>query len=242
MASFVGYYRVSTAGQGRSGLGLEAQRVAVLNYVNSVGGVLIDEVEEIESGKFSDRVKLHEALVNCRRTKSTLVIAKLDRLSRSVLFISQLIASKVEFVAADMPAANKLTIHIIAAMAEYERDAISQRTKDALKAAKARGVVLGNPSLAEAAKDAVRRKRAIADSFALGVYPHIQQIRRHGIHSLSRTAAILESSGVRTSYGGRWWATSVANVIRRAESLSKEGATPKVMLDEKSTNDKTASH
>lgn len=223
MSLFVGYYRVSTTAQGKSGLGLEAQREAVLGYVKSVGGDLVDEYMEIESGSVSTRAKLAAALKKCRQIKAMLVIAKLDRLARNVYFISQLIESRVEFVAADMPTANKLTVHIIAAMAEYERDAISQRTKDALRAAKARGTVLGNPDVAALSKVGVKRKKEIADSFAETVYPKIEQLRAGGVTSLARIAALLEANGVKTPRGGQWWATSVGNALKRVENSRLAG-------------------
>jgi DNA invertase Pin-like site-specific DNA recombinase len=141
---FVAYYRVSTDKQGRSGLGLEAQREAVRPYLNGGNWTLADEVTEIESGKRNDRPELDRALGLCRLYGATLVVAKLDRLARNVAFISKLMESGVEFVAVDFPQANRLTI--LAAVAEHEMAMISQRTKAALAAAKARGVQLGNPA------------------------------------------------------------------------------------------------
>src|SRR5277367_4199142 len=140
---FVAYYRVSTAKQGASGLGLEAQQESVRSYLNGGRWKMVDEVTEIESGKRNDRPALASALSLCRIHKATLIIAKLDRLARNVHFISGLMESKVDFVAVDFPQANKLTVHILAAVAEHEALMISQRTKAALGAAKARGVVLG---------------------------------------------------------------------------------------------------
>jgi hypothetical protein len=140
---FVSYIRVSTQRQGRSGLGLEAQRDAVTNHLNGGRWSLIAEVVEVESGKRSDRPKLAEALRLCRASKATLVIAKLDRLARNVAFIANLMESGVEFVACDMPQANRFTLHILAAVAEHEAAMISARTKAALAAAKARGIRLG---------------------------------------------------------------------------------------------------
>src|SRR6266436_4972669 len=140
---FVAYYRVSTDRQGRSGLGLDAQRYAVMRHVASHDGELIADFCEIESGKRSDRPQLAAAIAAAKKAKATLIIAKLDRLARNVHFISGLMESGVEFVAADMPMANRLTVHILAAVAEHEREAISARTKAALAAAKARGVELG---------------------------------------------------------------------------------------------------
>src|SRR6516162_4186183 len=132
---FIAYYRVSTDRQGKSGLGLDAQRKAVEDYLNGGRWTLVDEFTEIESGKRNDRPKLEEALAACKKQKAKLVIAKLDRLSRNLAFIATLMDSGVEFVAVDNPHANKLTVHILAAVAQHERDLISQRTKDALQAA-----------------------------------------------------------------------------------------------------------
>src|SRR5918911_4494153 len=141
---FVSYLRVSTDRQGKSGLGLEAQRKAVEDYLNSGSRILVAEFMEVESGKHDARPKLAEALAMCRRCGATLIIAKLDRLARNIAFISNLMESGVEFVAADFSQANRLTVHILAAVAEHEAEAISRRTKKALAAAKARGVELGS--------------------------------------------------------------------------------------------------
>src|SRR5271163_4507783 len=140
---FISYLRVSTARQGISGLGLEAQREAVLNYLNGGRWTLVQEVVEVESGKRNDRPALAEALRLCRKHRATLIIAKLDRLARNVHFISALMESGVEFVAVDMPEANRFVVHIMAAVAEQEAEALSKRTKAALAAAKARGTQLG---------------------------------------------------------------------------------------------------
>src|SRR3954454_18915621 len=143
---FVAYYRVSTQKQGASGLGLDAQRKAVADYLDGGRWSLVAEFTEVESGKRNDRPELAKALATCRRTGATLIIAKLDRLARNVAFVSNLMEAGVEFVAVDFPTANRLTIHILAAVAEHEREMISARTKDALVAAKARGTRLGNPN------------------------------------------------------------------------------------------------
>jgi DNA invertase Pin-like site-specific DNA recombinase len=133
---FVAYYRVSTDKQGQSGLGLQAQHQAVMNYLNGGPWTLVAEHTEVESGKRNARPELQKALAACRRHKAKLVIAKLDRLSRNLHFITSVMESGVEFIACDNPHANKLTIHILAAVAEHEREAISERTKAALAAAK----------------------------------------------------------------------------------------------------------
>src|SRR5258705_8901711 len=139
---FVAYFRVSTDKQGKSGLGLEAQREAVNSYLDGGRWSLVQEFVEVESGKRNDRPELTAALAACKRHKARLVIAKLDRLSRNLAFIATLMDSGVEFIAVDNPHANKLTVHILAAVAQHEREMISERTTAALQAAKARGVRL----------------------------------------------------------------------------------------------------
>jgi DNA invertase Pin-like site-specific DNA recombinase len=170
---FVAYYRVSTQRQGRSGLGLEAQQNAVFNYLNGGDWRLVAEVTEVESGKRSDRPKLAEVLKLCRLHGATLIIAKLDRLARNVAFISNLTESGVEFHAVDFPQANRLTVHILAAVAEHEAKVISERTKAALAAAKRRGVKLGGyrgttmtKAMRKAASEAIT-KRAKARAAAI---------------------------------------------------------------------------
>jgi DNA invertase Pin-like site-specific DNA recombinase len=185
---FIAYFRVSTDKQGKSGLGLEAQREAVLSYLNGGSWTLFADYTEVESGKHADRPQLAAALAACKKHRAKLVIAKLDRLSRNLAFIAALMDSGVEFVAVDNPHANKLTVHILAAVAQHEREMIAQRTKDALKAAKARGQRLGNPKLAQARKRAGESNRKAADQFAANVLPVIQQIRASGIQSLRGVA------------------------------------------------------
>jgi DNA invertase Pin-like site-specific DNA recombinase len=177
---FVAYYRVSTDRQGKSGLGLDAQRKSVMDYLNGGSWELVAELVEVESGKHSERPKLAAALDACRKHKAKLVIAKLDRLSRNLAFIATLMKSGVEFIAVDNPHANKLTVHIPAAVAQHEREMISEPTKAALQAAKRRGVKLGNPRLAEAAQRAVESLKATADQFAANVLPVIREIQSGG--------------------------------------------------------------
>src|SRR5262249_17418613 len=171
---FVAYFRVSTDKQGKSGLGLEAQREAVLGYLNGGRWLLVQEFVEIESGKRNDRPQLTAALAACKRQKAKLVIAKLDRLSRNLAFIAALMEAEVEFVGVDNPHANKLTVHILAAVAQHERELIAQRTRDALQAAKARGKKLGNPKLFAARKRAVEGNKAAAARYAANVLPVIR--------------------------------------------------------------------
>jgi len=222
MPSFVAYYRVSTQGQGYSGLGLDAQRAAVHTYVQQVCGNLADEFTEIESGALDERIQLNAALKLCRTQKALLVIAKLDRLARSVHFIAQLLNSGVEFVAADMPHANKLTIHIIAAVAEYEREVIALRTKAALAAAKVRGVKLGNPRAAQAADKGREIVRNQANDYARNLMPIFEGLRTQGMSSYSELARALAERGIPTQRGGQWSAAGVSNIVKRQTELGLE--------------------
>ena len=222
MCRVVAYYRVSTADQGRSGLGLEAQRQAVRNLCESRGWEVIDERTEVESGKTSNRPQLSAALHHAKVTGSTLVVAKLDRLSRSVAFLSALQDSGAKFVAADMPEANDLTVHIMAAVAQAEREAISKRTKDALRVAKAAGRKLGNPNGAQALRRAgkgnaaaVERVKAGADSYAHDLAPVVADIKASGVTSLGGIAAELNARHIQTRRGGKWYPSSVKNLLRR---------------------------
>src|SRR5215471_17164459 len=185
---FVAYFRVSTDKQGKSGLGLDAQRHAVQQYLNGGTWSLIGDFTEVESGKRNERPELVKALAACKRNKAKLVIAKLDRLSRNLAFIAALMDSGVEFVAVDNPHANKLTVHILAAVAQHEREMIAQRTRDALQAAKARGMKLGNPKLAAARKSAIEGNRAAAERYAANVRPVIREIQASGVQSLRGVA------------------------------------------------------
>jgi DNA invertase Pin-like site-specific DNA recombinase len=221
---FVSYLRVSTDKQGEHGLGIEAQRKAVLDYLNGGRHELIAEyVEEVESGKRADRPRLAEAMHMAKVTGATLVIAKLDRLSRSVAFLSALMDSGADFVAADMPLANRLTVHILAAVAEHEREAISARTKAAMGAAKARGRVFGNPNGAapfrRAGKGNVAAVEAVvsrADAHARDVMPVVEDVRASGITSLKGIAGELNRRGILTPQRGKWTATSVRRLLARA--------------------------
>lgn len=218
---FIAYYRVSTDRQGRSGLGLEAQREAVTGYLNGGDWQLLGEFVEVESGKRHDnRPQLAAALAECRKHKATLVIAKLDRLARNVAFIANLMEGNVEFVAVDFPAANKLTLHVLAAVAEHEREQISKRTKAALAVRKAQGAQLGNrTNLAAAQAKGSAANQAAADKFASNVLPIINQVKAAGITSYSGIADTLNARGIKTARGGAWHATTVRNVMMRAPAL-----------------------
>jgi DNA invertase Pin-like site-specific DNA recombinase len=193
---WVSYLRVSTDRQVRSGLGLEAQREAVANYLDGGQWTLAAEYVPVESGKRSDRPQLVAALAACKKLKAKLVVAKLDRLSRNLAFLAKLIDSGVTFVAADMPHANKMTLQVLAVFAEDEREAISARTKAALQAAKARGVKLGGPKLAEARRSGWASNKAIADKFAANTKPIIEQMKASGVTSLRAIARALNARGV----------------------------------------------
>ena len=213
---FVAYYRVSTDRQGRSGLGLEAQRKAVMDYLNGGAWELVGEFTEIESGKHSDRPELAKAITACRKQRARLVIAKLDRLSRNLAFIATLMESGVEFVAVDNPTANKLTVHILAAVAQHEREMISERTKAALAAAKARGTKLGTPDPRGAVKRMVRARKANAKRFAANVLPMIRAVQAMGFTSKAAIAAELNARKVPTARGKEWTHVQVGAVLARA--------------------------
>lgn len=208
--AFIAYYRVSTDRQGDSGLGLEAQRASVARFIGSAS--LLAEFQEIESGKsHSNRPKLAAALEECRRRNATLVIAKLDRLARDVHFISGLMKGGVEFVAVDMPQANRLTVHILAAVAEHEREAISERTKAALGAAKARGTRLGNPRWQESIAKARAARNPTLPS--LNVVALMIQHRTQG-KTYRQIAAELNSMSLKAPRGGTWHDTTVRRAVR----------------------------
>ena len=213
---FVGYYRVSTDRQGQSGLGLDAQRKAITDYLNGGAWELVGKFTEVESGKKLQRPELTRAMDACRKHKARLVIAKLDRLSRNLAFIATLMELGVEFVAADMPFANKLTIHILAAVAEHEREAISERTKAALAAAKARGTRLGNPNPAYALKRMRAARRVEVERFAANVLPVIREIQAAGYDSCNAIAGQLKARKIATARGGRWTHMQVGQILARS--------------------------
>ncbi|AMG76312.1 recombinase family protein [Sphingopyxis granuli] len=217
---FISYYRVSTQKQGRSGLGLEAQRRAVADYLNGGEWELLDEFVEIESGRRKDRPQLKAALEMCRRKKATLVIAKLDRLARNVAFVATLLEGRIKFICCDMPEADSTMLQIYSAIAEREAAKISERTKAALAAAKARGKQLGwsIPDRIEEQKVAAQRGAAAnrdqAQRFASNVLPIVDSIRAAGIRSLAATAEALNARGIATARGGRWHAATVRRLIQ----------------------------
>jgi DNA invertase Pin-like site-specific DNA recombinase len=219
MDKWVSYLRVSTARQGKSGLGLEAQRYAVETYLNGGKWELIKEYVEVETGKRSDRPELAAALSACRVYGAKLVIAKMDRLSRNAHFLLGLQEAGVEFVAADMPNANRLTVGIMAMVAEQEGKAISERTKAALAEAKRRGVKLGGDR--GVVPDAESRRKAGAavqrrvEQRTRDLAPTVTQIQGRGINSLQGIARALNSMGITTARGGQWDATQVKRLLAR---------------------------
>lgn len=222
MKKIVCYLRVSTARQGSSGLGLDAQLQAVQHYATSMSFSIISTFTEIETGKLNTRPELIKALHLAKVTGATLVIAKLDRLSRNAAFLMTLQDAGVKFVAADLPQANNLTIGIMALVAQQEAEAISKRTKEALQAAKRRGKVLGNPNGAAALLKAARGNTAAlsaiktkADNHAANLQPVIYTLKTEGIISLGGIAKALNERGMLTPRGGTWYKTSVSNLLAR---------------------------
>jgi DNA invertase Pin-like site-specific DNA recombinase len=219
--ALVTYCRVSTKAQGRSGLGLEAQREALARFAVTEDFEIVREFIEIETGKGADaldrRPQLAAALAEARRRRCPVAVAKLDRLSRDVHFISGLMAERVPFVVAELGAdVDPFILHLFAALAEKERAMIATRTRDALARAKARGVKLGGPKLAQARKAAVEAIEANADRHASNVLPIIREIQRAGATSLRAIADALNARGVPTARGGRWQAQTVSNALARA--------------------------
>lgn len=214
---YVSYLRVSTQRQGQSGLGIEAQRAAVEGYLTTVGGTLLEEHIEVESGSNKNRPILVQSIAQAKKASATLVIAKLDRLARNVAFVSALMEAGVEFVAVDFPAANKLLIHIMAAVAEHERTLISERTKAALAIAKTRGVRLGanGERLAE-------NHKAAAMQFAASLREPIRDAVGDGLLTLQSIADRLNRDGHLTREGASWSATGVRRIMHRLELRGRE--------------------
>lgn len=210
MTKFVVYCRVSTGRQEISGLGIEAQREAVERYARQVGGEVVAEFVETVGGAKAHRPELAKALALCRRTKATILIARLDRLSRSLSFVAQLLDANVEIRCADMPEANRLLLQMLAVFSEHERQMIRDRTKAALAAAKARGVVLGINGQRLAADN-----RAAADRHAHGLKDAISEAAAQGCVSLSQVASYLTVQGYPTASGGKWHPMTVKRVMDR---------------------------
>ena len=210
MQRWVTYLRVSTSKQGISGLGIEAQREAVTAFARARAGLIIAEYVEVESGKKADRPSLAAAIGEAKRAGAVLLIAKLDRLSRSVALISSLMEAKVEFQAVDLPDASRLVVHIMAAVAEHEREMISNRTKAALAAAKARGVRLG-------VNGRVLADQAIADAMAFcqPLETVVREVVAEGASNVREVAAGLNARGILARQGGQWWPSNTGVLLRR---------------------------
>lgn len=228
--AIVGYQRVSTKGQGESGLGIEAQETAIQAYARQTGTNVVAMYTEVESGKRADRPELLKALAHARRSKATLVVAKLDRLARNVAFLSALMDSKVGFVACDNPHANRLTLHILAAVAENEAKATSDRTKAALAAYKARGGKLGaelpqcRNLTAESRAKGIRKaadmsRQAASDAYS-DLLPTLQEMKAEGL-SLRAIAERLNTDGHTTRRGKPWNQVQVSRVLERAENAGE---------------------
>lgn len=221
---YVAYYRVSTQKQGKSGLGLEAQRKMVNDFVAANGGEIVAEYTEVESGKHDDRPELVSAMNHAALVGGRLLVGKLDRLSRDLHFITSLQKSRVDFVVSDMPNCDSFTINIYGALAQRERELISARTKAGLAAARAKGVKLGKNNLTAESASAGRVigrdvQKAKADKFATKVVPLISKLQAKGM-SLRGVAEQLNADGIQTVRGGKWTAASVKNIINRIIDIS----------------------
>lgn len=222
MGKLISYIRVSTQRQGASGLDLEAQRGAVASYAQLAGHEVISEVQEIESGRRSDRPGLTRAIALARVHNAVLCVARLDRLARDLHFISKLMHDKVRFLCCDNPNMNEMTVGIMASVAPYEAKCISERTRVALAAAKARGVQLGgsrshaftHEERARGAKRGGATRALEARERALALAPILDELRRAGIATLQAMADALNERAIPTACGGRWYAMTVRNVNR----------------------------
>ena len=221
MRPLVSYIRVSTSKQGKSGLGIEAQRDAIAHFAAGEGCEVVGEYVEVETGKGADaldrRPKLAAALAQARKGKAAVVVAKLCRLSRDVAFISGLMAQRVPFIVAELGAdADPFMLHIYAALAEKERALIAERTRAALAQKKAQGATLGNPTnLGEAQAKGAAANRTAADAFAANVLPIVRQIEAAGATTHRAIAAALNARGIRTARAGAWHDSTVRNLLAR---------------------------
>ncbi|WP_404324553.1 recombinase family protein [Azospirillum doebereinerae] len=212
----IGYIRVSTSKQGRSGLGLDAQQEAITRFAGNSGFVISDFYRDVMSGGDDDRPGLNTAIAQAQRRKCPLIVAKLDRLGRDVHFISGLMRHRVQFVVAELGIdVDPFTLHLWAALAEKERQLIADRTRAALQAKRDRGERLGSPDILDVARIGSDRRRTMADEHAAKVLPIIDEVRRAGITTLSGIAEALNARGVRTARGGRWHGSTVRNALRR---------------------------
>ena len=219
--AYVAYYRVSTDRQGKSCLGLEGQRAAVLDHIYGGKADLVAEFVEVESGKRNGRPELEKALAACKERKAVLVVAKLDRLARNTRFLLGIAESGVDVVFCDLPEIppgpmGKFFLTLMAAVAELEAGLISQRTRAALEAAKKRGVTLGSPNPKKGSKAGVAVRKKRADQFAASTLPVIREIEASGVTTLTGLAEELNARGIPTARGGYWYASTVLNILYRA--------------------------
>lgn len=226
MERVVAYLRVSTQRQQRSGLGIDAQRAAIARFAEAEGLMIVGEYVEAESGKGADaldlRPQLAAALAAARKAKCSVLVAKLDRLSRDVAFVSGLMAQRVPFIVAELGRdADPFMLHLYAALAEKERRLISERTKAALAAKKASGARLGNPAIANAGDLGRTVQTASADAFVAELMPVINAIRSTGATTLDTMARALNQRGIRSARGGKWHVSSVSNLLARAQKLAE---------------------
>jgi len=210
---FVAYYRVSTDRQGLDGNGIEAQKQSVARYLSSVDCELLGSFQEVESGANNKRPELASAMQLARSKKAVLVIAKLDRLTRNAAFLLQLQDSGVDFVACDMPNADRLSVGIIALLAQRERQLISERTKAGLAVAKQRGAKLGNPKASDAWVKAMASIRQRKADFAAQALVSIQEIQSTGVTTLAKIADCMNKRGEKTPRAGKWTGTAVKRVL-----------------------------
>ena len=221
--NFVCYIRVSTKKQSDSQLGMMAQEDAINKFVDRKGGSIIQRFVEVESGRNDDRPQLAAAINHCKLTNSVLLIAKLDRLARSVHFVSSLMRSEVDFIACDNEHANKLTIHLLASINEWEREIISTRIREALKQAKLRGTklgVAGKDNLTEEGREkgienSLLKRIDNADDFAKKIVPIIQDIKNSGTTTLKSIAAELNLRNIKTARGKSWNPIQVSRILKR---------------------------
>ncbi|MGD9685923.1 MAG: recombinase family protein [Desulfobacter sp.] len=221
MKHYIAYLRVSTDKQGEHGHGIHAQRQAIGNYLGAQGGELLEEYVEIESGKKNDRPALQQAISRCKMSRATLIIAKLDRLSRNLAFIANIMDAGIDFIACDNPYATRLTIHILAAIAEHEREMISRRTREALFAAKQKGVKLGGyrgtTIQAKIRQQGLAQRKQRSAEYAANVYPTISEYLNSGL-SLNATAQALNNGHILTVRGCHWTAKAVSRILQVAEN------------------------
>jgi DNA invertase Pin-like site-specific DNA recombinase len=244
--NFVSYLRVSTQKQGRSGLGLEAQRQTVEQYLNGGSWKLLLEFVEVESGKRNDRPELAKALAACRIHNATLVVAKLDRLARNAFFLLGLREAEVEFVCCDMPFANRLTIGIMAMVAEEEARMISERTKAALAAAKRRGIKLGTPNLTREARlrgtvSSARVRTLRAQRRAEDIFPMLLAMRVRGLTSPAALTKELNANQVPAARGGKWSIAQMQRLLKRLHGREVDIKEFREMVSHQLANDSRTS-